>query len=317
MAAPIQVDPKLEALQPRSQAGPRALLVLNRGARRGKTPLDPALEVLGRAGFQIEQLGCDDAAAIRAAIAGRRDEVDCVIVAGGDGTLNCCAQLLLHTDLPLGILPLGTANDFARTLGIAPDLALAAEVIAAGGLRSIDLGEVNGHVFFNVSSIGFPAEVARELTVEAKRRWGVFGYALASAKLLLRTQPFTAHIEHDGVTEKVKTVQISVGNGRYYGGGMMVDETAEPDDGKLHVFSLEVGHWSRLLALAPALRRGKQASERDVRAFATEGLTVRTRKPRAVNTDGELTTLTPATYRVIPAAIRVFAPLQTPARAVA
>ena len=238
-----------------------------------------------------------------------RDAFDLVIVGGGDGTLNCVAPAIMETGLPLGILPLGTANDLARTLGIDPDPVAAARIIAAGHMRRIDLGEVNGRFFFNVASIGFSAELARELTAEAKRRWGTLGYAMASARLLLRMRPFTAFIEHDGVTHKVKTVQISIGNGRHYGGGLTMDTDAEPDDGCFHVYSLEVAHWWQLVALAPALKRGTHGSWRDVRAFTTAGLSVRTRRARSVNTDGELTTATPAIFQLRPRAVRVFAPV--------
>lgn len=286
----------------------RALLLLNRKARSGALPIDAALQVLADGGVSVQSLGCEGAASMVATIKEAANEIDCVIVGGGDGTLNCSARALVETGLPLGILPLGTANDLARTLGIAPDPVAAAGVIVAGAERRIDLGEVNDHLFFNVASIGFSAELARELTAEAKKRWGVLGYAMASSRLLMRTRPFTAFIEHDGRTEKVKTVQISVGNGRHYGGGMTVDATAEPDDGQLHVYSLEVAHWWQLVALAPALRRGTQGSWRDVRAFATDRVTIRTRRARSVNTDGELTTATPAVFRVIPHAVRVYAP---------
>ena len=238
----------------------------------------------------------------------RRSSLDCVIIGGGDGTLNRSAPAVMANDIPFGILPLGTANDLARTLGIGLDPISAAQVIVAGHTRAIDLGTVNGHPFFNVASIGFSAELAAELTAEAKRRWGTIGYALASAKLLGRTRPFTAFVEHDDETEKVKTVQIAVGNGRYYGGGLTVDDTAEPDDGVFHVYSLEVSHWSRLVALVPSLKRGTIGRQQDVRAFTTKALTIRTRRARSVNTDGELTTATPATFKVLPQAVRVFAP---------
>lgn len=286
----------------------RALLLLNSKARNGSQPVDAALGILVRGGLAVEEVSCRDPAEMGRVIRQRAKGLHCVVVGGGDGTLNCIAAVLSETRVPLGILPLGTANDLARTLGIGPALATAAQVIVGGAVREIDLGEVNGRVFFNVASIGFSAELARELTAEAKKRWGTLGYALASAKLLARTRPFTAFIEHDGVTEKVKTVQISVGNGRHYGGGLTVDETAEPDDGKLHVYSLEVGHWSRLLALVPAMRRGTHGAQSDVRAFTTSAVTIRTRRSRSVNTDGELTTATPAVFRVIPKAVRVFAP---------
>jgi YegS/Rv2252/BmrU family lipid kinase len=286
----------------------RALLVLNRKARSGSGPVDKALTILAEGGIDAEEIECAGAAAMTRAIRDRADEVSLAIVGGGDGTLNCVASALVETGLPMGILPLGTANDLARTLGIAPDLEAAARIIVDGRIRVIDIGVVNGRHFFNVASIGFSVDLARELTAELKRRWGTLGYAMASARLLARMRPFTAYIEHDGEILKVKTVQISVGNGRHYGGGLTVDADAEPDDGKLHVYSLEIEHWWQLLALAPALKRGTLSSWRDVRVFTTSEVTIRTRRGRSVNTDGELTSATPAVFKVIPAAVRVFAP---------
>ncbi len=286
----------------------RALLLLNRKARNGGLDIADALQVLRDGGIELEERGCDSAASVATTIREGAREFDLVIVGGGDGTLNCAAPGIVETGLPLGVLPLGTANDLARTLGIGPDPVSAARTIVEGRLRAIDLGEVNGRLFFNVASIGFSAELARELTREAKRRWGTLGYALAGARLLARTRPFTAFIEHDGETLKVKTVQIAVGNGRHYGGGLTMDPDAQPDDGCFHVYSLEVDHWWRLVALAPYLKRGTHGSWRDVRAFTTSEVTIRTRRARSVNTDGELTTATPAVFRVRPKAVRVFTP---------
>ena len=293
----------------------RALLLLNRKARNGSAAIDPALAVLDGGGVAVEEVGCEDAASLVDAIRSRKSVIDCVIVGGGDGTLNCTAAAIIETGLPLGILPLGTANDLARTLGIATDPVGAAQVIVAGHERRIDVGVVNDHLFFNVASLGFSAELARELTTDAKRRFGTFGYALAGLRLLARTRPFTAFIEHDHATEKVRTVQIAVGNGRHYGGGMTVDESAQPDDGRLHVYSLEVDHWWRLLAMAPWLRRGTHGSWHDVRTFSTSQVTIRTRRARSVNTDGELTTATPAVFRIRPKAVRVYAPPHLPVSA--
>lgn len=96
---------------------------------------------------------------------------------------------------------------------------------------------------------------------------------------------FTAFIEHDGAVETVRTLQVSVGNGRYYGGGMAVEASASADDGRLDFYSLEVDHWWRLLALLPeSLRRGTQGQWSDVRAFRTTEVLVRTSRPRPVNT---------------------------------
>ncbi len=286
----------------------RALLIVNRKARSGLRALDDAMRVLEEGGIDIVEAEIAAREKISEEIREDAAEVDLVIVGGGDGTLNAAAPALVETRLPLGVLPLGTANDLARTLHIPDDIAEAARLIVAGTTRPIDLGEVNGIFYFNVASIGFSARLARRLTSEAKRRWGVFGYALASSKLVAESSPFTVEIEHDGKTDRVRTIQVSVGNGRYYGGGMTVEETATADDGRLDVYSLEVPHWWHLIALAPALKRGTQGRSEHVRAFSTTELTLRTRRRHEVNADGELVTVTPAHFRVHPRAVEVFVP---------
>ena len=298
--------------RPRDEAGPgarRALLLVNRHARSGTASIDDALGVLRRGGIEIVEEDCSSKRPIPNAIREQASGFDCVIVGGGDGTLNSAAPALLETGLPLGVLPLGTANDLARTLGIDPDPVAAAGLIVAGNTRRIDLGEVNGHPFFNVASIGFSAELARELTAEAKRKWGVLGYAVTAMRLLISMRPFRAWIEHDGTTDAIRTVQVSAGNGRHYGGGMTVESSAEPDDGCLDVYSLEIRHWWQMLALFPALRSGTQGEWDEVRTFRTTEFTVRTRRRRAINTDGELKTHTPGRFRVLRGAIQVYAPL--------
>lgn len=286
----------------------RALLVVNPRARRGGEAMEETCDVLEEAGFELSRPEPAGDVSIGELIRNKAGEVDLVIVGGGDGTLNAAAQALVDTQLPLGVLPLGTANDFARTIGLPPDPVAAARLLATLKPRPIDLGEVNGHLFFNVASIGFSAELARELTASAKKRWGTAGYAIVAARLLSRSRLFKAQLEHDGTVETIRTLQISVGNGRHYGGGLTVAETATADDGKLDFYSLEVDHWWRLLRLLPALRKGTHGQWDDVRAFRTTEVTVRTSKPRPVNTDGELTTRTPARFRIRPKAIQVYAP---------
>ncbi|HEY5817264.1 MAG TPA: lipid kinase [Mesorhizobium sp.] len=286
----------------------RALLIVNPRARLGSTSIDAAKAVFQQAGIGIEEVSPGPNENASELISRCADHVDMAIVGGGDGTLNAAAAGLVYTGLPLGVLPLGTANDFARTLGIPPDPVKAAEIIAKGVIADIDVGEVNGHLFFNVASIGFSAELAGELTEHAKKRWGTLGYAIVAARILLRSRLFTAQVDHDGTTEEIRTMQVSVGNGRHYGGGMTVEETATASDGWLDLYSLEVDHWWRLLRLLPSLRNGTQGQWDDVRAFKTTEVTIRTSRPRPVNTDGELTTWTPAHFRIRPKAVRVFVP---------
>lgn len=286
----------------------RALLIANRHARRGGEAIDAVLEILAQGGIDVDEHDQASGPPIAEAIRAAAGSHDCVIVGGGDGTLHAAAPALIETGLTLGILPLGTANDLARTLGIDQDPLAAARTIAAGYAREVDLGEVNGHPYWNVASVGLSVELAGELTAETKRRWGKLGYAVAAMRVLRRMRPFTAEIEHDGQVERVRTVQVAVGNGRHYGGGMTVSESAQPDDGLLHVYSLEIRHWWQLLALFPALRSGRQGAWRDVRSFAATELKVSTRRAKRVNADGEIITRTPAAFRLHPGAVRVYAP---------
>jgi len=286
----------------------RALLLVNRHAGRGDASLADAEEVLRAAGMAVETLAFRKKHPIPEAIRSRAREVDCVIVGGGDGTLHTAAAAVLESGLPLGILPLGTVNDLARTLGIDTDPVSAVQVIAAGAVRRLDLGEVNGHLFWNVASIGPGPELAENVPTPLKAWLGPLAYAVASVGLLRRLRPFAADLIHAGRHEHVRSLQVSVGNGRRHGGGMTVAATAEPDDGLLHVYSLELRHWWRLPFLLPALRRGDQANWRGVRSFACGDLRISTREPMPVIADGAPAATTPATFRVRPQAVTVYTP---------
>ena len=300
--------PARSDLPPLERAPKRALILANPCARHGEQSLGPAIDLFHEASIATFELPQASTLSLADAIRAHKSEIDFVVIAGGDGTLNAAAPALHETCLPFGILPMGTANDFARTLAIPNDLAAAAKVIIDGHQRAIDLGEVNGCFFFNVASVGFSAAVARQITTTAKKRWGTLGYCFAALSLLRQSAPFAVEIEHDGAIEIAKTVQVSIGNGRFYGGGMIIDETAALDDGRLDVCSLEIDHWWELIALVPALRRGTQKRWRKVRAFPATSLKITTRRPRDINADGEIVGRTPATFAVRPGVLKVFAP---------
>ncbi|WP_289483618.1 lipid kinase [Enterobacter sp. E105B] len=286
----------------------KALLLINERSRKGKIAASQARELLMKHGLNfIEPAPCDEAG-FSELIEHHASDVSHVIVGGGDGTLNTCLKGLISTGLPLGILPLGTANDFARTVGIPADLDEAVKIIAQGHLRDCDLGLVNDHPFLNVSSIGFSVNLARNLSEKAKKRWGVAGYALAALFLLRQSRPFSATLHADGKVQELTTVQFSVGNGRFYGGGLAVSHTAAPDDGLLDVYSLEVAHWWQLITLIPYIKRGTQGKLRHVRSFTTTALSVQTRRPHYINADGEIIGCTPARFSLQQKALRFFAP---------
>lgn len=291
----------------------RALLIANRSARRADELQDHAVDLLTRAGVAVRVATPADPDAMTRQIAGADDEFDAVLVLGGDGTLNAAAPGLLESGLPLGLLPGGTANDLARTLGISPDLDEAIACILRGQTRAIDLGEVNGRPYFNVASFGLSVALANELTRESKKRWGVFAYVLAALRAMATARPFHAEIDArraDGSRThvRVKSWQVAVGNGVYYGGGMAVRDGATIDDATLELYSLEMENLWKLLPMLLHFRTGQHGLWREVRTLRAVEIDIRTRKARAVNADGEIVGRTPVRMRVLPAALRVYAP---------
>ena len=285
------------------------LLIVNVHSRRGAEAAETVPGVLEGAGVRTLVRDSERASDLPGLIHAASGEVQGVIIGGGDGTLNAALPGLLETNLPLGIIPLGTANDLARTLGISTDITAAARIIAEGQLRRVDIGEVNGHPFFNVASIGFGVDLTRALTRNSKRRFGNLGYAIAALRALSRLRPFRAEITHGSTVHVSRTVHVAIGNGRHYGGGMTVAENARIDDGRLRIYSLEADSLWRLLRLLPALRSGRHDVWEEIRTLHAEEVEIRTpRRPRSVNADGEIVTRTPAHFRVRSAAISIFVP---------
>lgn len=285
-----------------------ALLLVNRFARQGQSDLSQAIDRLKELGLELIEVSPDRPEAISDLIRRYEGKVDRVLIGGGDGTLNAAIEGLVDTGLPLGILPLGTANDLARTLGIPKALPDACKVILGDRLQAIDLGWVNGQYFFNVASLGLSVKITQQLNRDLKRRWGILAYGITALKVLFRSRPFTAHIRVGDDWHRIKTVQIAVGNGRYYGGGMTVAADAAINDQRLDLYSLEIDHWWQMLALLPAMRSGTHASWNWVHGMHGQEFEIRTTRPLPINTDGEITTSTPAVFRVIPKALSVFVP---------
>jgi len=286
----------------------RALLLVNRRSRRGEDTISEAVNELQALGFDLLEKSTEKPQQLPEIICKYQHQVDLVIVGGGDGTLNAVAEGLVETQLPLGILPLGTANDLARTLSIPQSIPEACQIIAGGNTERIDLGCVNNKHFFNVASIGLSVQITRQLTKETKRKWGVLAYAAAAVQAFRKARPFRAEIRINGDSIPVKTLQIAVGNGRFYGGGMVVAEDATINDQKLDLYSLEIQHWWQIIALLPAMRQGSHASWTAVRALQGQEIEIHTHKPRPINADGEIVTKTPAHFRLVPQAVSVFVP---------
>ncbi|BBA80044.1 diacylglycerol kinase catalytic subunit [cyanobacterium endosymbiont of Rhopalodia gibberula] len=286
----------------------RALLLINRHARKGRNSFAHAVDVLNDLGFELITVPVKSPEYMPQLVRRYRDTIDLVIVGGGDGTLNAIVDSLVEMKLPLGILPLGTANDLARTLRIPLAVEPACRVIAQGQLKYIDLGCVNGKHFFNVASLGLSVEITGKLSKGAKRRWGVLAYAMTALQVIGQTRPFNAEIVVNDKSVRVKTIQIAVGNGRFYGGGMAIAKDATIDDQRLDLYSLELNYWWQIFPLLWRLPQGQHGVLPWVRTIEGETMEIYTRKSHSINTDGEITSKTPAAFRVIPHALGVLVP---------
>jgi YegS/Rv2252/BmrU family lipid kinase len=286
----------------------RILLIVNAHARRGREPLDAALAVFARANISVVEervpRGRESPAVVERHAAG----VDAIVLAGGDGTVHAAAPALLEAGLPVGLLPLGTANDLARAIGVPLDLAGAAEIVAAGVTRRIDVGEVNGKPFFNVAHIGLGAALAGGLSAPLKRRFGPLAYTLAAFRALSGLRPFRVEIVAGDERLALRTFGVTVGNGRFFGGTGLVAEDAEIDDGLLHLFALSTRNPLRLAMILAQVPRGRQGRSKWVRTLVAPQMELRTVRPMSIRADGKFVSETPATFRVRRAALEVFAP---------
>ena len=286
----------------------RALVLINAKARQGQSALQPVKDRLEAGGLTVTVEPFENLPEIARDVSRLHREADLVVVCGGDGSISSAAPAIVESGLPLGIIPAGTANDLARTLSIPLDFAAAADVIAAGHQRRIDVGTVNGHAFFNVASIGLSSELAQKLDPEIKRRFGRLGYAVVALRILVGAKRFRAIITEKGHRTSVGSYQIAIGNGRLYGGGNVVEEKAAIDDGNLDLYSLEMRNLWKLAIMLRAFRSGTHGAWKEVRTAKCVEFDIETRSPMPINTDGEIVTATPAHFRVLPRAISVLAP---------
>lgn len=286
------------------QPSSKALFIINPGSRQGlDAELEEGLGRLFKAGIKVEQWVSTSPSASCDAVESRKNDIDLVIIGGGDGTINSMAKTLYDCQLTLAILPLGTANDLARSLGVATSLEDAFSAIINNHRERIDLGCLNNHFFFNAAHIGLGVKVTNELSHETKQHWGVFGYLKALFTALARPDQFTVQLTMNGLSQRMRSMHLAVGNGRYYGGGNIVSEDAYINDGQLSLYSLQPQPFWKLLLLAPVLRGGRQRRDQRVFTATAREIKVRTHRKMAIHADGEPISHTPAYFKTYPAAL--------------
>ena len=284
------------------------LLLVNRRARNGLIPADLMTRRFEELGLTVRRppaaLEDDHESAIRQA----DPDVSAVAIAGGDGTINRALTPLLDRQLALLVIPLGTGNDLARTLGLPLEPMEAIDVAATGQRRLIDIGRVNGKPYLNVASLGLTIEVAQLQTPRLKRLLGPLSYLVASIRALGRMRSFQVVVTDEEGGRRLRSIQLSIGNGRFYGGGLVVDDQARIDDGILHLYSLAPRSIWSLMASAVRFRAGRHREVEHAVTMSARWFDVETNRPLSVSADGEVIASTPAQFEVTPGALEVFVP---------
>lgn len=287
-----------------------ALLILNANSRNGdQADIRDGISLLAENGIQVIEKKSPSPEQTAKFIQEYSSKIQLVILGGGDGTISAAAGSLYHHQLPFAILPLGTANDLAHSLDIPTDLTDAFQLIVDNHKTRINLGVVNEHYFFNAAHIGLGVKVASELTPEVKKSLGVFSYLKAAFAAFKKNRPFHVNVTVDGKAHYLRSIQIAVGNGRYYGGGNVIDKDSEIDDGKLCFYSLAPSSFWSLLAYSIFLRFGEHDLVKNTFSASGKRIEITTKKSKDIIADGELISKTPAIFEVIPQALEVVRPV--------
>jgi diacylglycerol kinase (ATP) len=306
-------DPRDSGSSPQEDLG-RAALVVNTRSRTGERAFFQAIDRLQELGVSLGvTYAIRDPARLTETV---REVIDdghrFLILGGGDGSVSSVVDFLSGRDVVLGLLPLGTANDFARTLEIPDDIESACRAIAGGKIVDVDLGMAGDNFYVNVASVGLSVGTTRALSPWLKKSTGPLAYPLAAMKAFFRHEPFSARLTFpDGDHEPVeydRLLQVAVGNGRFYGGGMIVGLESGIDDKTLDVYAVDLGRHRDLLGAARYLKSGDFIKTDGVHNFRTTRVRLETDPELQINIDGEVVTRTPQDFSVAQNALYVLVP---------
>lgn len=269
-----------------------------------------AVKTLRDAGHRVmPRLTFDDSDATRFARRASERNVDLIIAAGGDGTINEVVNGMIQAREPrpaLAIVPLGTANDFAKGLEIPEDIHAAIDLAVHGGVAAVDVAAVNDRCFINVSTGGFGPDITDAASAKAKRRFGKLAYLFSAMKKLSSLEPFNAEFQAEGeVVYDGPFFFYAVGNARQTGGGTQVTPHADYSDARLDVAIVTGVKRRDFLKLLPDIRAGRHLDDADVLYLKTRNLVITARDDFAVNADGEPVSGRILQYRIRPERISV------------
>lgn len=283
------------------------------GGGKGAKNAPIAARRLRERGIQVTELtGGSAEESLRLAHTAIREGADALVACGGDGTLNLALQAVAGTDVPLGLIPVGTGDDNARTLGLPrKDPAAAADVIADGRTKQIDCGHLElaageSRYFLGIMSVGFDSQVNERAN---RMTWphGQARYLVATAAELRVFTPIPFEITIDGTSVNQTAMLVAIGNGISYGGGMKICPDAVQDDGVLDMTVLGAVSKLKFLRDFPGVFKGTHVKDASVTQHRFTTATINA-AGQVAYADGERIGEVPATVTVKPGAVHVYAP---------
>jgi diacylglycerol kinase (ATP) len=296
--------------------GSRARLILNPRAGADAAP-DHAESIQGRLAGRFGPMEIVQTAAPgdgeRFARQAVQDGCDVLFIGGGDGTLNETVNGVAAVQgalarMTFGLIPLGTGNDFAAALGIPLDIDAALAVLLSGHTKRVDLGQVNGRVFANISAGGYIAEVSEAVTPQMKSIAGRLAYLVGGAQALWEFSPVQVSVAAEPGSTRLRTClyAFAVCNSRLIGGGKLIAPHAVIDDGLLDVCIIDEMRAMEFVALLRQVAQGTHTDDERVHYLRAERLTLEFERPIKLNTDGEVLEALRCEYRVLPKAAQFF-----------
>ena len=297
---------------PESRPLPReAVLIVNARSRKGRRLFRRAVFLLRGAGIRLisahaVRKPAELVPTVKEAV---RSGAPMVIVGGGDGSLSSAVDELVGRDCVFALLPLGTANSFARSLGIPLDLDGAIETIVTGRRRRVDLGVIDGDYYANGAAIGLSPLIGATVPHELKRWLGRVGYLLWAVWTIFRFRPFQLVVETGtGERHEMEALEVRIANGPFHGGVEVVDAAAV-DSGRIVVQAVTGRAKHRLIRnWLAVLMKDRRSKRETVTDFHGARLRLVTDPPLPISIDGEVLGHTPATVEVAECAIEVIVP---------
>jgi len=233
-----------------------------------------------------------------------------IVAAGGDGTLNEIVNALgeKNSGVRVGLIPLGTGNDFARTLGLSTEVDEAIELLRTGRTQQVDLIRVTSdrvRYFVNVSAAGFSGLVDEKLTPKMKKTWGPLAYLRGAAAALPELQAYRTTVSLDDKESlKLSLYNVVIANGRYVAGGRLIAPEASVDDGLLDIVLVQKRSAPELALLAAQVALGNHLLSDAIMFRRAAKVTVNSRPGMSFNVDGELVGKGPVVFDVLPRALQ-------------